>query len=105
MPQTRNRPAGLSQAVAKRFIDALAANLETNCAGVIEEIRKDKPYDYLRIIVSLLPKELPIENSNLEKMTDEELADTLNTVRSLITTRLATAPGEGDEAPGTGSPS
>jgi hypothetical protein len=103
MPHARSRPAGLGQAAAKRFIDALAADLESNCADVIKEIREDKPYDYFRIVVSLLPKELSIENSNIEEMTDEELADILNTVRSLIATRLATSPGEGDQAPGTGS--
>ena len=103
MPDARNRPVGLGQAAAKRFIDALAADLESNCADVIKEIREDKPYDYFRIVVSLLPKELSIENSNLEEMTDEELADILNTVRSLIATRLATSPGEGGESPGTGS--
>ena len=104
MPHTRNRPVGLGQAAAKRFIDALEADLEFNCADVIKKIREDKPYDYFRIIISLLPKELSIEDSNLEEMTDEELADILNTVRSLIATRLATSPGEGDQAPGTGSP-
>ncbi len=103
MPHARNRPVGLGQAAAKRFIDALAADLESSCADVIKEIREDKPYDYFRIVVSLLPKELSIENSNIEEMTDEELADILNTVRSLIATRLATSPGEGDQAPGTGN--
>jgi hypothetical protein len=105
MPHARNRPVGLGQAAAKRFIDALAADLESNCADVIKEIRQDKPYDYFRIVVSLLPKELSIENSNIEEMTDEELADILNTVRSLTATRLATSPGEGGESPGTGSSS
>ena len=103
MPHARNRPVGLGQAAAKRFIDALAADLESSCADVIKEIREDKPYDYFRIVVSLLPKELSIENSNIEEMTDEELADILNTVRSLTATRLATSPGEGDQAPGTGN--
>src|SRR3954466_10417744 len=105
MPPTRSRPVGLGQAAAKRFVDALATDLEANCADVIKEIREDKPYDYFRIVISLLPKELPIENSNLQEMTDEDLADILNTVRSLIATRLATSPGEGSQASGTGSSS
>jgi len=105
MPNARNRPVGLGQAAARRFIDALAADMEANCTDVIAAIRDEKPYDYFRIIVSLLPKELPIENTNLEEMTDEELAEILNTVRSLIASRFATSPGEGGDAPGTGGPS
>ena len=103
MPNARNRPVGLGQAAARLFIDTLAADMEANCKKAISIVRDEKPYDYFRIIVSLLPKELPIECSNLEEMTDEELADILNTVRSLIAARLATSPGEGGETPGTGS--
>jgi hypothetical protein len=103
MSKARNRPVCLGQAAAKGIIDALAADLKAYCANVITKIREDKPYDYFRIIISLLPKEFPIESSNLDDMTDEELEDILNTVRSLIAARLATSPGEGDETQGTGS--
>jgi hypothetical protein len=105
MPHARQRPLGFGQATAKRFLDALAADLEAKCQDVIATIRDQKPYDYLRIAVSLLPKELPVDDSNLDEMTDEELADILNTVRSLIAARLAAPPGERSQAPGTGSPS
>jgi len=105
MAPQRHRPVGLVPAAARRFIDAFAADLESNCSTVIAAIREEKPYDYFRIAVSLLPKELPVENANLEEMTDEELAVILNTVRSLIAARLATSPGEGSQAPGSGSPS
>ena len=103
MASARIKPAGLGQAVTRTLIDTLTADLAENCANVLKTVREDKPYDYLRIVVSLLPKELSATGSNLEEMTDEELGDILNAVRSLIAARSAAPAGEGDAASRAGS--
>ena len=46
---------------------------------IIEYLRKERPYDYVRIVVSLLPNEVP--TWRIEDMTDDELAIVL---RALI---------------------
>jgi hypothetical protein len=98
MNDARTKPVGLRDALAKKFIDTLTADFDRNCTTVIETLREDKVYDYLRIVVSLLPKEIVVDDSQLEEMPNDELAAVLTAVRSLIAARHAAPPAEGDGA-------
>jgi hypothetical protein len=40
---------------------------------VLEKVRADKPVDYLRIVASLVPKELNLNSPGLEDMDDDEI--------------------------------
>ncbi len=44
-----------------------------NGKDVIEKARADKPADYLRIVASLVPKELNLNSPGLEDMGDDEI--------------------------------
>ena len=50
----------------------LGADLAQNGKDTVERLRNDRPYDYLRIVVSLLPDDVPARR--IEDMTDDELA-------------------------------
>src|SRR5258706_12460961 len=98
MTHSSAKPVGLRDALARKFIDTLTADFEQNCSTVIKTLREDKAYDYLRIVVSLLPKEIVVDDSQLEEMPDDELAAVLSAVRSLIAARHAAPLAEGDGA-------
>jgi hypothetical protein len=50
----------------------------------IEKVRQERPADYLKIIASIIPKELHVKEQSLEDMSDEELFATIDSIRSLI---------------------
>jgi hypothetical protein len=51
---------------------------------VIAQVREDKPDQYLKVIASILPKEIKVDVGALDGMSDDELADALETVRALV---------------------
>jgi hypothetical protein len=47
-------------------------------------VRSEKPADYLRIIASIVPKEVNVSAASLEDISDDDLFDTLEAVRTLM---------------------
>lgn len=75
------RKAGSRNKLQAVFVDELANDFAEHGAGVIRIVRIEKPVDYLRIAASILPKEFLVSEGELDKMTDEELAEALEMVR------------------------
>ncbi len=46
---------------------------EEHGAAVIKAVRAERPQDYLKVVASILPKELNVKLSDFDEMTDEEL--------------------------------
>ena len=72
------RPAeGLAQQDSKRALKALADDFDAHGVAVIEKVRTDRPHDYLKIIVAVLPRRMEIDDAFADKpphkMTDDEL--------------------------------
>jgi hypothetical protein len=55
------------------FLDAVRADFRTHGAGVIAAVRADKPDQYLKIVQSVLPKDLHVSIDNLESLSDDEI--------------------------------
>jgi len=68
------RRAGARNKLQTTLLEELAADFEEHGAGVIRICRVEKPVEYLKVIVSVLPKELIVEQSNLAELTDEQVA-------------------------------
>jgi hypothetical protein len=101
------RPKGSRNKLSESFIQALSDDFEKNGVQVIETVRTEKPSDYLKIIAAIVPKELNVRDMSLEDMSDEELLDSLDTVRALAANLLGAssqggnAKARGKKAPGT----
>ncbi len=93
------RPFGIRQALGKTFLAAIEADFAERGSGVIAKVRDERPHDYLKIIISLLPDEM-IAEAAFEEMTDEQLTKFLADVRSFLAANPAAAHGEGGEAEG-----
>ena len=77
------RPKGSRNKLSESFISALSEDFEKNGVTVIEAVRSEKPAEYLKIIAAIVPKEINVRDMTLEDMSDEELLDRLDEVRSI----------------------
>src|SRR6185312_9941332 len=55
-----------------------------NGPQVIVAVRKADPSTYLRVVASILPKELSVTKATLDDISDEELLEYLAKLRSII---------------------
>ncbi|MSP84003.1 MAG: hypothetical protein EXQ94_14115 [Alphaproteobacteria bacterium] len=56
----RGRIAGARDRLGRKFITALASDFEQYGGAAIEQLREDDPGAYVRIVASLLPKDLTV---------------------------------------------
>lgn len=94
------RPKGSRSKLGEQFIQAMYADFTENGADVIKQVRIEKPDQYLKVVASILPKELHIKDASLGDMTDSELMGILETIRA-----IAPANGAGEGGIGTGKAS
>jgi hypothetical protein len=100
-PGTGGRPAGSRNRLTGAFLHKLADDFEQHGDAVIRIARIERPVEYLKIVASILPRELAINDAKLGDMSEEEVAALLETVRELRSKTLATA--EPEPAPPHGS--
>ena len=80
------RPKGTRNKLGEAFVKAMHADFEAHGAKVIETVRVEKPDQYLKVIASILPKELNVNTSALGDMSDDELVAVLSAMRSIADT-------------------
>jgi hypothetical protein len=73
------RPLGSRNKLQGDFLKALAADFA----------RVEKPVEYLKLIASVLPKELVIEQNALSDLSDEEIAAHLTLLQKLQLSKSA----------------
>jgi hypothetical protein len=64
------RPKSAKNRLHRSFVDALHADFQEHGAAAIKICRIEDPANYLRIIASILPRELMIENSTAADLSD-----------------------------------
>lgn len=92
------RPKGARSKLGEEFLQDMLADWAANGKAVIEAVRADKPEQYLKVVASILPKEMNLRVNDFDDLTDDQLARQL----ASIATQLANAGfgiGEGVEAP------
>ncbi len=67
------RPKGARSKLGEAFLEKMLADFEEHGVSVIEAVRKDKPDQYLKVVASILPKDLNVNINNLDNLTDEQL--------------------------------
>ena len=78
------RPKGSRNKLGEAFIEALHDDFLANGPAVIETVRVEKPDQYLKVIASILPKQLEIKSDAFEGMSDDELAALVAAARSAL---------------------
>lgn len=72
------RPKRPKKTLVDDFAAVLRADFRTHGAGVIAAVRAEKPEHYLKVVLTMLPKDFSqdldaSENNNLEHLSDEEI--------------------------------
>lgn len=68
------RPKGSRNKLGEAFIQAMHDDFLDHGPAVIEAVRTEKPDQYLKVIASILPKQLEIKDSAFDGISDEQLA-------------------------------
>ena len=74
----KGRPLGSRNRLSEKFILALHDDFEEHGSAVIAQVRQERPEIYLKVIASLVPRELHFKSANaFEGMSDDELTSLL----------------------------
>lgn len=93
------RPKGSRNKLGEQFIADLHEDWKANGSAAIARVREEKPDQYLKVVASILPKELNVNTNPLGDISDDELAEFLDAVRSGLAGKAGTGPERGTVAP------
>lgn len=97
------RPKGSRNKLGEAFIADMLADWEEHGEAVIATVRAEKPDQYLKVVASILPKELNVKVSELDELSDDEIDRQLKSIAATLA-RAGFGFGEGEgEAPGSQS--
>lgn len=97
-PEGAGRPKGSRNKLGEAFIAAMHDDFKEHGVSVIERVRNEKPDAYLKVIASILPKELNVNTNALGEMSDDELIGVISALRAIADTVNSTLAGEGSSA-------
>jgi hypothetical protein len=97
VPNPKGRGKGTRNKLGEMFLQALHDDFNAHGISVIEKVREEKPDQYLKVVASILPKELNVKTDALGELSDDELTALLEGVRSLVLAGAVSASGEGSE--------
>jgi hypothetical protein len=81
------RPKGARNKLGEAFLADMLADWEEHGAAAIKAAREDKPEVYVKVLASILPKELNVKVSELDDLTDDQIIRQL----ASLTAQLAAA--------------
>ncbi|MGN8023007.1 DUF5681 domain-containing protein [Phyllobacterium sp. 22229] len=90
------RPKGSRNKLGEQFLDDLLASWEASGAEVIQRVIEQKPDQYLKVVASLMPKDLNVNINQMDGMTDEQLIASLRSLDAVIQPFLAAQAENGD---------
>ena len=79
----KGRERGSRNKLSEEFIDALYADFQEHGAAAIKACRDASPENYVKVIASLLPKEMNIRDSALADMRADEIVNALDKIAEI----------------------
>jgi len=89
------RTKGSRNKLGEEFVQALQQDFNQHGPAAIVRVREEKPDAYLKVIASILPKELNVNTNALGDMSDDELTAVLAALRALADTVAPALAGAG----------
>lgn len=80
------RPKGARNKLGEDFIHALHDDFQEHGVTAIQTMRADKPHEYVKVIASLLPKELKVTTES--DLTDDQLDQRIRQLAAAISLEL-----------------
>ena len=82
------RPKGSRNRISETFLNALADDFDQHGTTVIERVRVERPHDYLKVVVAVLPKEMSLgistQQRRVEELSDEELTAIIRDTQQVL---------------------
>ena len=78
------RPKGSRNKRGEQFLETLAQDFAEHGQQAIVDCREEKPTEYVKVVAGMLPKELLVRKDPVDEMSDEEIADALDTLRGIV---------------------
>jgi hypothetical protein len=78
------RPLGSRNKLGKAFMADLYAAWSEHGAAVIKKVREEEPAAYLKVVASILPKQLEIRDDTFDGLSDDELAAIVAYIRDAL---------------------
>lgn len=95
-PKSPGRPVGARNKLGEAFLEALHDDFIAHGASAIIETRTDKPDQYLKVIASILPREMTLNLNDNKELTDDELIERIRHLQSVIAPFLADGTGDAE---------
>lgn len=80
----KGRPKGARSKLGEAFLSDMYASWTEHGAVALEKVRLEKPEIYIKVVASILPKELNINNDVLGDMTNDELEQYAQILKSIV---------------------
>lgn len=94
------RPKGARSKLGEAFIEDLYASWAEKGKDVIEKVIAEKPEQYLKVVASLLPRDLNVNINPMDDITDDQLIERVRSLDAAIRPFLD-AQGAGSASGGT----
>lgn len=78
------RPKGARNKLGEAFLEAMHADFEAHGVAAIVQVREEKPDQYLKVIASILPKDLNVNINQMDDLTDDQLIQRIRSLDSAI---------------------
>jgi hypothetical protein len=102
-PARKPRATRSKKTLNDDFLAAVRADFRAHGAGVIAEVRADKPDQYLKIVLSVLPRDFDVTINQLDGLSDEEIRNRIRSLEAVLRPFLdETGPGGLDQPGGEG---
>ena len=69
----KGRPKGARSKLGEAFVQDMLADWEEHGAKTIAKVREERPQDYVKVVASILPKDVNVNVRPLEEMTDDQI--------------------------------
>ncbi|MDX1222707.1 hypothetical protein GOL85_13340 [Sinorhizobium medicae] len=83
-PGNPGRPKGSRNKLGEQFINDLYEDWQTHGVVTLARVREEKPDQYLKVVASILPKDLNVNINSTDELTDEQLIERIRSLDSAI---------------------
>lgn len=91
------RPRGARAKLSEQFVQDILTDWETHGVKAIEDVRAKSPTDYLKVVASVITKDVAVTVRDYDDLSDAELAEQFAATAARLASRNAL--GRRDRAP------
>jgi len=92
------RQKGSRNKLNEDFLGALYEDFHANGKQAIATVREERPHEYLKVVASILPKQIEVKEGAFDGISDEQLAAIVAAATSALRVAEGSAEGAGDPA-------